>query len=163
MDKDFFKKNKILKFIFSSLSPFAHLRPDPASSPGLRLCLHICILTASALFSGTAYLLANCERRRRRRRRQHSPRLSSSSSTNVNPDPTSARRRMDDKWLRNRCLLDFQSELETVFCWIPIFCWVYNVEPDSNSLEVHRQLIHNRHPVDVALVGVGLLRPSARW
>jgi hypothetical protein len=65
---------------------------------------------------------------------------------------------MDDKWLGNRCLLDFQIELETVFCWIPIFCWVYNVEPDSNSREVHRQLIHNRHPVDVALVGVGLLR-----
>jgi hypothetical protein len=54
---------------------------------------------------------------------------------------------MDDKWLGNRCLLDFQGELKTVFRWIPILCWVYNVEPDSNSVEVHQQLIHNRHPV----------------
>jgi hypothetical protein len=69
MDKDFFKK-KILKILFPSLSPFAHLRPDPASSTELRLSLHICILTASALFSGTACLFAVCERRGRHR--QHS-------------------------------------------------------------------------------------------
>jgi hypothetical protein len=35
------------------------------------------------------------------------------------------------------------------------------VKPDINSVNVHPQLSHNRHPVDGVLVGVGSLRPLA--
>jgi len=33
------------------------------------------------------------------------------------------------------------------------------MKPGSNSVEDHPQLIHNRHPVDGALVGAGSLWP----
>jgi len=34
------------------------------------------------------------------------------------------------------------------------------MKPGSNSVEDHPQLSHNRHPVDVALVGAGSLWPK---
>jgi hypothetical protein len=37
---------------------------------------------------------------------------------------------------------------------------VTKVKPNINSVEVHAQLSNNRHPVDGALVGAGLLSPS---
>ncbi len=37
--------------------------------------------------------------------------------------------------------------------------WVTKMRPGSNSVEDHPQLTHNRHPVDGALVGAGLLWP----
>ncbi len=38
---------------------------------------------------------------------------------------------------------------------------VTKVKPDINSVNVHPQLSHNRHPVDGVLVVVGSLRPLA--
>ncbi len=49
-------------------------------------------------------------------------------------------RRMDDKWLRNRCLLDFQVELETVFYWIPNFLLRFTTE---NLTVTQLRFIHN--------------------
>ncbi len=40
---------------------------------------------------------------------------------------------------------------------------VTKVKPDINSVNVHPQLSHNRHPVDGVLVGVGSLRPTCIW
>ncbi len=37
---------------------------------------------------------------------------------------------------------------------------VTKVKQNINSVEVHAQLSNNRHPVDGALVGAGLLCPS---
>jgi len=39
--------------------------------------------------------------------------------------------------------------------------WVTKMKPDTNSFEVHPQLTHNEHLVDVELlVGAGLLWPQ---
>jgi hypothetical protein len=35
------------------------------------------------------------------------------------------------------------------------------MRPGSNSVEIHPQLTHNRHPVDGALVGARLLWPPS--
>jgi hypothetical protein len=43
---------------------------------------------------------------------------------------------------------------------LPIIEWVTKMKPGSNSVEDHPQLSHNRHPVDVALVGAGSLWPE---